>query len=1031
MLKYGLAISLFFFIVGCKDMPYQERVETSPPEQTAYDFSGIVELGTPVSGATIAVHTFSNLTKGAKVAETLSNRDGTYRLSFKTDYDGPLLLTSTGGLYRDLVTGENSALKPAQELRSAITHIKMPEKTNINAWTTLAMARVLADRGFWDKSVADLKDIDRINVDFSHMSYFLSGTTTNFINIRRQEFFDVEKEPFKPEDPKVMLHLAHGGLSQIASDFSARLAAEGIVLSVLDLVLALSDDLSDRVFDGRNAHGGTVYVGNNNRINLSSYTMRKELSEAIRLYSRRLQNLGKITEEERSFLEAPGRLVDYISADTRPELFPEAEQPKPIDKEPPELRIHFAYKHSAESSFAFLQGDVTFDVQIHDDTKVKSVELLEPRMIEIRSANKFGPIGLDQEPQAMHAAEICGKKDFLKAEIANKQWAEANMICACFEATDVFDNKRKELSCFQREILKPLISFPTDQTVLSSKNFKDGVRVKAKITSGLPIKECSWRVQDRLIGTNDVGVLPQGNGLIDGTTCTIDEPLDGSKFFNGNYYVVLTAKDAAERVLNDKYDGIYSSMTNFQVFKEPPPVEIISPANNDYVANNFIPVFGKVADSEKIKEIRAGFRGIGLRNGDVKGGMNVSLKKGNSEWAVTLGDNLAAGEYALDLSVIDIYGNEKSYPPRTITLDHQLPSVLGAKDGVLQAPYLQETTNYRQRFVNDPANPHYEIEPIGEATPIMWSRTPIIHRWSTRLDDTNTAPRYTFQVSDDHQLKEVKFKFNYKCASLEEADRVASGQEGRYDIWLVQHNASFDLSRDSEADGHLQRYCLSIWGVDRAGNAQNHNVEFIWKVVSPPLAIDMNSGRYRAHNNNDDITYVGKPLWELFRGGKPIKLRRNTVIGHAILANPHKGQVSARLEILKPILLSLTSGKHPISEKDIDIAYFAYDLKNDQIGPIRNLIDNTVIINAHETILAKIAVTKDFPISGIDSPNSEFWKTFRLEVGFIKAGDKKQTVDGLRLISSEPNVKNPRNEFAVPWGENHNVRRRNPPRLGA
>ena len=66
-------------------------------------------------------------------------------------------------------------LSLGQELKSVITHIKMPEKTNINAWTTLAVARVLADRGFWDKSVAELKDVERINVDFSQVSYFLSG----------------------------------------------------------------------------------------------------------------------------------------------------------------------------------------------------------------------------------------------------------------------------------------------------------------------------------------------------------------------------------------------------------------------------------------------------------------------------------------------------------------------------------------------------------------------------------------------------------------------------------------------------------------------------------------------------------------------------------------------------------------------------------------------------------------------------------------------------------------------------------------
>ena len=107
------------------------------------------------------------------------------------------MLTTSGGLYRDLATGEMVAIKPSQELRSAITHIKMPEKTNINAWTTIAVARVMADRGFWDKSIIQLKEIDRINVDFAHISYFLTGKSTKFLDVRRQEFFDIEKDTSK------------------------------------------------------------------------------------------------------------------------------------------------------------------------------------------------------------------------------------------------------------------------------------------------------------------------------------------------------------------------------------------------------------------------------------------------------------------------------------------------------------------------------------------------------------------------------------------------------------------------------------------------------------------------------------------------------------------------------------------------------------------------------------------------------------------------------------------------------------------
>jgi hypothetical protein len=94
-------------ITGCKDKPYKERKNR---EQIPYGFSGVVELGAPVSGATIAAHSFSGLIKGEKIAETVSNRDGSFEFRFKTDYEGPLLLTANGGLYRDLASGNTIAL---------------------------------------------------------------------------------------------------------------------------------------------------------------------------------------------------------------------------------------------------------------------------------------------------------------------------------------------------------------------------------------------------------------------------------------------------------------------------------------------------------------------------------------------------------------------------------------------------------------------------------------------------------------------------------------------------------------------------------------------------------------------------------------------------------------------------------------------------------------------------------------------------------------------------------------------------------
>lgn len=1010
-----LIISLLF-LAGCKDNPYRDSVQA---EKADYAFSGIVELGTPISGATVVAHKFSSLHRGDKIGEAVSNRDGTFDLNLKTEYEGPVMLTATGGVYSDLATGEMTAFKPSQELRSAITHIKMPEKTNINAWTTMAVARVLADRGYWDKSVAELEDIDRINVDFSHVSYFLSGNSTNFINIRRQEFFDVEKDSLTLDDPKVTLHLAHGGLSQLAKDFSAKLTEEGIIISVLDLILALADDLSDRIFDGRNANGSVVFIGNNHRINLNSYTMRKNLSEAILLYSKRLQGLGKLTEGDKRSLEIPGKIVDSIARDTRPELFPASEQPKPLDKEPPTMMIHFAGEHRNDRPFTFLSGNVSFDVEAHDDSGIQLIRMIEPKITDESGDNNFGPITVDFLPQAMTAARACGEAEILKQELKKREISEENVICACFEAIDVFDNGSREISCFQRSIPESNISFPTSKTVLSSKSFVEGVAVKAKISSGIPFRECVWRIEAEQEMAE--GILPSGNGVIDGTHCIIDEPIDGANLFNGNYRFVVKADDVGGRTLSEESDGTY---VNFQVLREPPAVEVISPSNNDYMAKNSISVFGTVAKPQLVKEMIVSFRGTGTDNQEFNGSARIALRADSKEWAVSLGENLAAGNYAFDLVVRDIYGNEKKLPTRNITIDLQSPNILGALEGVPQNPYLQETVNFRQRLIDAESNPHYMIEPIGEASPIAWGKTPTIYRWLARIEDWATAPGYIIKADDENNIKEVRFGLDEKCAGLDEANKIAHSQDGRYDIRFTQDAANFDIMR-----GNSPKYCLSIWAIDQAGNASNHTIEFIWQVIASPIAIDMNASCYKAHRREDDISWVGPPVWKLFRGKNPIVLKKELVIGHVIMANPFSLPISVKLELEKDLNLKINQYPYQISKKIIDIKYFTYDLTKNEVGAEKTLNDGSAIIDGNENLIAKFILAKDLPIDDVRNPDDNFWRTFALELGFAKAGNSSHVVDGLTLITRDTGTGSISREIAVPWGSDHDVRRRSAPQV--
>lgn len=561
--KLLLFVTLICFF-GCKDKPYGEANDASEAirnavgddipavidshisvaEPPAYNFSGFVELGTPVSGAAVAVYKFSERVKSDKVAETITNPDGTYALSFKTDYAGPLLLVASGGSYRDLATREMTSIKPNQELHSAIANIKMPEKININAWTTFAVARVLANRGFWDNSVATLKDGDRINVDFDHIAHFLEGKSTHSINIRRQEILEIEKEKPKLDDTRSVLHLSHGGLSQLAKIFSEKLASDGIGISIVDVVAALANDLSDRRFDGRNANEEVVHVGSNQKLSLNSYTMRKDLSEAIFLYARQLRTANRLSEDDLLELKAVGKLVDSIATDSRPELFPENDRPLPIDITVPEISISFAGKHKNEKPFAALNGDVIFFVNAKDETNIEKIRLLAPQLTQIDDIGHFGPITVSHAQNSMDVAITCDKRKEFQSDLSKWATKKESVFCACFEAVDARGNSTRELSCFRRDEPKAQIKSPSTDDVLDRINLRNGIRIWADLWSGAALTQCSWALY------NQHGEAPalKGDGKIDGVSCTIDETVSAAPLRSGDYRLIVRATDGAGRM---------------------------------------------------------------------------------------------------------------------------------------------------------------------------------------------------------------------------------------------------------------------------------------------------------------------------------------------------------------------------------------------------------------------------------------------------------------------------------------------------
>lgn len=384
--------------------------------------------------------------------------------------------------------------------------------------------------------------------------------------------------------------------------------------------------------------------------------------------------------------------------------------------------------------------------------------------------------------------------------------------------------------------------------------------------------------------------------------------------------------------------------------------------------------------------------------------------------------------------VIDSRPSELALPKIDIpsaAKDNQAPKILGMADGVQQKPYVQETKDYRQRFVDDKKQPHYEIEPVGDAVVLDFNRIPTIYRWYTHIDDEKTAPSYLFNVVDDDDVAKVRFAISYECRQLDSADREAvKNESGTYEIKIIQSKSDFDLTRDSEENARGKTHCLSIWASDQSGNASNLKIEFIWKLVMPALAIEVNAGRYKAHHRENDISWVGPPVWNLFRGREPITLKKDLVVAHAIIANPFSLPLSVNVQLKKSLALKLNGRQYQIPEGTLDIKYFAYDLSNNEVGEEKTKSIDAFVVNGHEAVVAEFVLAEAFPISDVRNPDDKFWQTFSLELGFAKLGKSNPMVDGLNIVIRDPGISNLSREFPAAWGDDHHIRRRAAPRQG-
>lgn len=139
--------------------------------------------------------------------------------------------------------------------------------------------------------------------------------------------------------------------------------------------------------------------------------------------------------------------------------------------------------------------------------------------------------------------------------------------------------------------------------------------------------------------------------------------------------------------------------------------------------------------------------------------------------------------------------------------------------------------------------------------------------------------------------------------------------------------------------------------------------------------------------------------------------------------------MAASIKLKKPMELIINNYQFQVPADFIDVKYYSYNLLKNEIGIEKTLNDGSTNINGHETVVAKFELAKELPLKGLENPSSSFWERFSLKVGFPKVGNEYPMVDGLMLITREPNLGVLSSEFKVPWGSEHQIRRRSASRV--
>jgi fibronectin type 3 domain-containing protein len=297
--KY-IVLLLAISVIGCGSGGLTDAPSSSTPTPTPTPTPPVVS--TTVTGTVVDGFVVGATVRACKVnadgargdaigSATTTDASGNYSLNLG-DYTGPVLIESTGGTYKDWVTGVNVSVTSPLPLSALVSNASGAVKVNVTPLTHMASLRARQDIRVNKSDVATA--IDSANTKIGEYFKILDIITNVPIDPT------VANSGVGVSQTRIDYAMVLGGISQRASTGG---------MDPFSLVDALSRDAEDGVFDGKQ-NGVQLTVAKANGVgaaNLDAADAKAALSANINTFQRSTANVsgGNVTSSILTSLSDP------------------------------------------------------------------------------------------------------------------------------------------------------------------------------------------------------------------------------------------------------------------------------------------------------------------------------------------------------------------------------------------------------------------------------------------------------------------------------------------------------------------------------------------------------------------------------------------------------------------------------------------------------------------------------------------------------------------------------------------------------